>query len=250
MQSEHELTPGWFAESPTVVVRVKEPHGEHRNFYLHKSILDYQNGHLHWLPQGNDPSMPALMLQFSISTFRDFVSWMYGGKFNEATTVDQVHGLWLLSRKYHMAGLSNALIDWCRDHCRTERPLLHLLRILASSTADPQDQLSDYVVEKVAHDITTKGWVKVIEASNGEWERFMNTHDTPSCKKGKYLSAIMSKLENAEKMDTNGELADPATSVCKWHHHGAGDEATGCGTKEACKACNHADFIVLGFDDD
>ncbi len=193
---------------------MKEPGLGHRTFHLHKSVLEHHSSSFKWFFEQN-PNDAHLYVQAPISTFRDLASWLYGSKFSDITTAEQGRRLWHLATRYDMSALRNALVDWCRNHCRDERRLVRLLREFAASTSIPDEKMSDYILEKLAHNITSKGWVRSIEASDGEWERFMSTRDTASIKKGKYVSALMLKLEEAEKLNTENKLTDPATAICK-----------------------------------
>ncbi|KAJ9616598.1 hypothetical protein H2200_000317 [Cladophialophora chaetospira] len=237
--------PALFTQSPVVTIAIIDRHGQvkryniyhallarHSRFFaaeLNRKDLDALKGH------------PALSLYAHHADFQNFIRWLYGSTVGEEMTPTDINGLWNLAGSFSAKGLQNELVDFCRDKRRRPKDLLVLLRELACNpswphqptAAKPDEKLPDYLLEKVAFEISSRGWIKFIEAAAGQWERFVTMQEPSSNTKGQYHSRLMSKVKAAEELREKGELTDPATSACRWHDHLENAEE-----KKACAWCN------------
>lgn len=210
-----------------------------KTFFLHESLVIPRA--LAFKSNGTivRPGDGIFSIKAPISTFKDFVGWVYGSKL-DAQAANKVPSLWRFSTQFCIP-LGNDLLEWCHKYCCTEKDQLSLLQLLISEEVCCMSRLPDYLLECLAFQIVSKGWIQVIEASAGEWERFVNMRgsDGPIRRKRQFISRLMYRVENADKENTAGKLEDPASLEKKWHI-GASDTE-----KKPCDCCSRLEVPTL-----
>lgn len=215
-------------------MQVHEKFGERsfsKTFFLHVSLAKLG---AHTFTSNGTNIFPGdkkfVSVRAPISAFQNFVRWLYGSELG-ASAAPTVPALWQFSKDSYIP-FANYLLEWCHEYCRTGEDQLRLLQLCIAQDVCLQSLLPKYLLENLAFQIASKGWLKVIRASTGQWERFVNMrcNDRISRTKEQYMLRLIKKIESADQQQMEGNLKDPASSKGKWHIHGIAADGEPCET--------------------
>ncbi len=200
---------------------MKDEDGNTRSFYLHRSLLEEQSKgfayHIHNQSPYKLPDEPAVTVtSISHAAFTDFVCWLYGHLSPDSSMLARLPALRKFAINWMIPEFDKYLLGWCDEHCGSSE-WLQLLQELGRGLVAPDERLPDYALEKLAYEITSKGWMRFIEVAGENWRQFMSGRENTryNCK-SKYIARLMFKLEEAEKLNSEQKLTSPATCIHKW----------------------------------
>jgi hypothetical protein len=215
LQNLRKLTLYRFAESPTLLVELRTWSNETRRFHIHKDLLLQSSKIFHeqLLPEyESGPAVDLFLCCEDTRTFELFVAWLYGKASFSLGSLDQALALYHVSCDWKVVALEKQILKWCEAHCML-KDWLRLLQHMTESR-EPTTRLEDYVLAKLAYKITSMGWARFTQRSEGLCDLFIS--EPWQGWKGTYVLRLFEKLEAAEKRASEELLLDPAVAIYRW----------------------------------
>ncbi|KAK7897789.1 hypothetical protein LTR67_004419 [Exophiala xenobiotica] len=166
-------------------------------------------------------------------TFRLFVVWLYQGPDSLlsglAFTSDSrrwtsgLINLWTFAEDFKVESLKNDIVDTVQHLPFNDDFFKSLIELDWSPSATAQLQCGavvDYMYDKLAYEITTKGWAHFMSVAETTWAKLMHNPHAFKETTSRVIKRLVGQLSLAHELMIKGDPADPADRVdCRWHQH-------------------------------
>jgi hypothetical protein len=185
------------------------------------------------IDSGSDDNTNTITIFVWPDTFRLFVVWLYQGPDSllsglaftsdpKRWTADLID-LWTFAEDFKVESLKNDIVDTVQHLPFNDDFFKSLIELDWSPSATAQRHCGavvDYMYDKLAYEITTKGWAHFMSVAETTWAKLMHNPYAFKETTSRILKRLVGQLSLAHELMTKGDPADPADRRdCRWHQH-------------------------------